>query len=151
MMPPVNIPQSMITEHVNWHTKPGKPNQGGRAIPGGQLGSGEEFLNWHKGFISRYKKWRKQNGEPAIKAWSKIPAALNPIPPNLNPPNVMAFNTLDSFGIFLEGGVHVTLHNRASVVYNEPILGSFESPRSLYFWKLHGLIDKWRKDWVKAH
>lgn len=150
-MPPVNIPQSMITEHVSWHTKPGKPNQGGRAIPVGQPGSGEEFLNWHKGFISRYKKWRKQNGEPAIKAWSKIPSELNPIPPNLSTIDVTTFNTLDSFGMFLEGGVHAVLHNRAASVYHEPVLASYESPRSSYFWKLHGLIDKWRKDWVKAH
>lgn len=150
-MPMVSIPQSMLREHVNWHTRVGNPAQGGRAIPQGQPGSGKEFLNWHHGFISRYKLWRKQNGEPTINVWSKIPSKLNPIPPNLNPPNVMAFNTLDKFGIFLEDGVHVLLHNRAAIVYNEPVLTTFESPRSSYFWKLHGLIDKWRKEWLKAH
>lgn len=33
-------------------------------------------------------------------------------------------------------------------MHNEPVLLSFSSPRSTYFWQLHGLVDKWRSDWI---
>ena len=46
-----NIPQAMITEHINWHTQPGNPTGGGRNVNpwpptggGPAAGSGEEFL-----------------------------------------------------------------------------------------------------------
>lgn len=148
-MPTVAVSQKLIDDHVNWHTK--KHEQGGRKIPQGQIGSGEEFLNWHKGFISRYRRWCKQNSKPVIEPWSKIPSELKPVPSNINRLNLQAFDTLDDFGIFLESGVHILLHDRAAGVYNEPILRSFESPRSSYFWKLHGLIDQWRKNWINTH
>lgn len=150
-MPRVRIPQAMITEHVNWYARIGNLSQGGRAIPPGQPGSGEEFLVWHQDFIRRYRRWRRENGEPLIRAWNRIPAALGPVRPQWNPPNVMVFATLDAFGRFLESGVHIFLHDRAATVYNEPILTTFESPRSSYFWKLHGLMDTWRKRWLRAH
>jgi hypothetical protein len=45
-------------------------------------------------------------------------------------------------------------------MFQEPILMSLESPRSTYFWQLHGLIDHWRaqfedqgfsiQDWAAA-
>lgn len=36
----------------------------------------------------------------------------------------------------------------AEALWSEPVLLTFESPRSTYFWQLHGLIDHWRQQWV---
>lgn len=60
----------MIDEHIAWHSRPGNPSAGGRRIdpfpPFGRrpaLGSGEEFLLWHEGFVQRFLQW--VNGLPA--------------------------------------------------------------------------------------
>ena len=62
--------------------------------------------------------------------------------------NMSNFDSLDELGRFLEWSLHGFLHNAASRMWNEQILLSFQSPRSTYFWQLHGLIDHWRQQWV---
>ncbi|TDJ00723.1 MAG: hypothetical protein E2O76_04565 [Caldithrix sp.] len=52
------------------------------------------------------------------------------------------FGSLDELGRFLEWSLHGFLHNAAAGMWNEQILLSFQSPRSTYFWQLHGLIDQ---------
>lgn len=145
----IEVPENMIIDHVNWHSK--RPEDGGRNISRGQKGSGEEFLVWHKWFIARYNRWRKRSGKPILEPWSEIPSELNLIYPKFNPPNPRSFDTLDGFGIFLEDGVHGILHDKAALVYDEPILRTLESPRSSYFWQLHGLVNNWRKSFEKIH
>lgn len=171
MMPNINnIPQEIIDEHIAWHERPGNPSEGGRSInpfpPFGRrpaLGSGEEFLNWHQGFVQRFHDWVNglpNNEQPSandIAPWRAIPQMLkmSMLRWNVNLANeeqllqdMSNFDSLDDLGRFLEWSLHGFLHNAASGMWNEPILLSFESPRSTYFWRLHGLIDHWRQQWV---
>ena len=64
--------------------------------------------------------------------------------------DISNFPTLDSLGRFLEWGLHGWLHQASAQMWNEPVLLTFESPRSTYFWQLHGLIDHWRQSWINA-
>lgn len=165
-----NIPQAMIDEHIAWHSRPGNPAAGGRRIdpfpPFGRrpaLGSGEEFLVWHRGFVQRFHQW--VNGLPvnqqppanAISPWRAIPQMLKMSMLGWNNnfadeeqllSDMSNFDSLDDLGRFLEWSLHGFLHNAATRMWNEPILLSFESPRSTYFWQLHGLIDHWRQQWI---
>lgn len=173
-MPTINnIPQEMIVEHVNWHTLPGNPGAGGRAVnpwpPGATApapGSGEEFLVWHHGYVTRFHEWvdglpnAQRPAAAAIEPWNSIPIGLKMGMLGWNSQlasdeaqlqDMSNFSTLDDLGRFLEWGLHGWLHNASSGMWNEPVLRSFESPRSTYFWQLHGLIDHWRQQWVDAH
>lgn len=167
-----NIPEEMITEHVNWHTKPGDPGGGGRAIepwpatgPRPAAGSGEEFLVWHKGFIERFHAWVDQlpdNDKPdanAITPWTEIPAGLKMGMVGWNQSHaddealvadMSNFASLDGLGRMLEWGLHGFFHMASARMWNEPFLLGWESPRSAFFWQLHGLIDHWRQQWVDA-
>lgn len=165
-----NIPQEMIDEHVAWHARPGNPSAGGRAIdpfpPFGRrpaLGSGEEFLVWHQGYLQRFREWvngippSQQPPNDAISPWRTIPRMLKMSMLGWNAnlageeellSDMSNFESIDALGRFLEWSLHGFLHNAASGMWNEPVLLSFESPRSTYFWQLHGLIDHWRQQWV---
>lgn len=167
-----NIPENMITEHVNWHTRPGNPGGGGRAInpwPGGSteaaLGSGEEFLVWHQGYVARFREWvdslpgTQKPDASAIQPWTAIPQGLKMGMVGWNASraedearlsDMSSFETLDDLGRFLEWGLHGFLHGASTQMWNEPVLSTFESPRSTYFWQLHGLIEHWRQQWVDA-
>ncbi len=149
---------------------PGNPSAGGRSIdpfpPVGRrpaLGSGEEFLVWHLGFVARFRAWVDNlpaNQRPpanAIAPWQAIPQMLKMSMLGWNSSyaaeeqqlsNMSNFASLDELGRFLEWSLHGFLHNAASDMWNEPILLSFDSPKSTYFWQLHGLIDHWRQQWL---
>ena len=169
-MPTINnIPNEMITEHVNWHTRPGNPSAGGRSInpfpPMGRrpaLGSGEEFLVWHQGFLERFNQWvnslptNSRPDEAIIEPWRAIPQMIKMSMLGWNSTladeeqllsDMSNFESLDELGRFLEFSLHGYLHNASSSMWNEPILLSFESPRSSYFWQLHSLIELWRQQW----
>jgi hypothetical protein len=142
----VDIPKNMINSYIAWHSK--RPEEGGRIIPQGHSGSGEEFLNWNRQFIARYKRWCKQYDKPFVLPWYEIPSRLiQPI--DIIPPKPKSFKTVDDLGIFLERWARL-LHDRAAKIYNEPVLRTLESPRSSYFWQICGLINNWRKSWLKA-
>ena len=165
-----NILQSMVTEHENWHMQPGNPSLGGRTInpwpPSGvgpAPGSGAEFLNWHAGYIERFMNWvnsllADQRPERAsIEPWAAIPLGFKMGMVRWNQElanqeqrlqDMSNFGTLDELGRFLEWGLHGFLHGAAAAMFNEPIIMSYKSPRSTYFWQLHGLIDNWRQQWV---
>lgn len=167
-----NIPEEMITEHINWHTRPGNTAVGGRAInpwPSGSTdataGSGEEFLVWHKGYLERFNNWVASlpGGEKpdagSIEPWTSIPIGLkmgmvgwnsNRAEDETRLQNMSNFSTLDELGSFLEWGLHGWLHGASAQMWSEPVLTSFSSPRSTYFWQLHGLIDGWRQQWVDS-
>ncbi len=167
----LNIPQAMITEHENWHMRPGNPAGGGRRINpwpptgGGPIpGSGEEFLNWHGGYLDRFNAWveslaaNERPAEASIRPWTTIPTGfkMGMLGWNLRLSNeeqrvqdMSNFGTLDELGRFLEWSLHGFLHSAASGMFNEPVLMSFESPRSTYFWQLHGLIEHWRQQWIE--
>lgn len=167
-----NIPQAMITEHVAWHMRSGNPSAGGRAIapfppvgPRPAPGSGEEFLVWHQGFVERFRDWvqtlpqtEREQLETDTAPWTAIPPMLKMSMLGWNATlaneerqlsNMNNFDTLDELGHFLEWSLHGYLHNAASDMNMEPVLLGFESPRSTFFWQLHGLIDHWRQSWVE--
>ncbi len=165
-----NIPQEMIDEHSAWHGRPGNPSAGGRRIhpqpPFGRrpaLGSGEEFLVWHQGFLQRFHQWvgslptAQRPDANAIRPWLTIPQMLKMSTLGWNSAlanseqllsNMSNFESLDELGRALEWGMHGYLHNAAGDLWNEPVLLGFESPRSSYFWQLHGLVDHWRQQWL---
>lgn len=165
-----NIPQPMIDEHVAWHSRPGNPSAGGRAIdpfpPVGKrpaLGSGEEFLVQHRGYVERFQQWvdgLPVNDRPPaseIVPWGAIPQMLkmSMLGWNANLANeeqllsdMSNFDSLDELGRFLEWSLHGFLHNAASGMWNRPVLLSFESLRVTYFWRLHGLIEHWHQEFV---
>lgn len=167
-----NIPEEMIDEHVRWHTRPGRPGEGGRAIdpwPPGAVeaapGSGAEFLVWHEGFIERFREWASSlpasTRPPAeqTEPWTAVPTGLKMGMVGWTPAlaqdearlrNMRSFTSLDDLGRFLEWGLHPFLHIGSERMWNEPVLTSFESPRSTYFWQLHGLVDQWRREWNEA-
>jgi len=167
-----NIDRAMIDEHVAWHSKAGNPAQGGRVInpwpPGGggpAAGSGEEFLVWHQGYLQRFRDWvalapAERPDPDSIRAWTEIPMMLKMGMVGWNQQyaqdearlqDMTSFATLDELGRFLEWGLHGWLHRAAASMWNEPVLTTYESPRSTYFWQLHGLIDHWRQQWIDAH
>ncbi len=166
-----NIPQEMIVEHIAWHQRPGNPSAGGRRIdpfpPIGRrpaLGSGEEFLVWHRGFVERFLQWvgnlpaDQRPSSNDLRPWQVIPQMLKMSMLGWNSRlaeeeqqllNMSNFASLDELGRFLEWSLHGFLHNAAARMWNEPDLLTAESPRSTYFWQLHGLIDLLRNQWIE--
>jgi hypothetical protein len=142
----VEVPKNMINSYISWHSK--RPEEGGTTIPQGHFGSGEEFLNWNRQFIAKYKRWCKQYDKPFVLPWYKVPPELMQITDGINTLKSKSFGTLDDLGIFLEKWARM-LHDGAAKIYNEPVLKTLESPRSSYFWQMYGLINTWRKDWLK--
>jgi len=158
-----NFPPSLLDEHMKWHMNVGDPAHGGRSVQAGTSGSGIEFLAFHRSFIQRVLGWYQlQPGADlaAIAPWTAIP-------PELKVPrarwtavtedqerriltNNPSFQDADDLGIFIETGIHNNfLHGAASVIYNEPVLNDpHQSPLSTYFYRIHGLVDKWWSDWV---
>ena len=60
------------------------------------------------------------------------------------------FGSHDELGRFLEWGLHGYLHFAAANMFNEPIIMGWKSPRSTYFWQLHGLIEHWSQAWTNT-
>lgn len=56
-------------------------------------------------------------------------------------------STSGKLGRFIEGNLHRYLHNAASIAYGEPILTTFHSQRSTWFYKIHGLVQFWWDFW----
>lgn len=165
-----NYPQNLMDEHMNWHMNPGNPAAGGRAInpwpPGATEaapGSGEEFITWHRGYITKFHAWYDTQAfaDPAaVTPWHSVPSDLKmsstgwPGAGNrfANAENRLttdlgSFATADDLGRFIEWNIHGWLHGAASAVHGEPQLGTFMSPESTYFWQLHGLVDYWWSQW----
>lgn len=64
------------------------------------------------------------------------------------------FGSADHLGNFIEhaesGFLHGWLHAFAAAAYNEPVMGDVhDAPRTVEFYSLHNLIDRWFSDWVK--
>lgn len=152
----VKIPEKFVMEHEWWHEKGRKHPH--RTDYGASECSGEEFLNWHAGFIRRYQQWRKDNNiRPLPAPWKSIPTdvarAMQSIGGQerflLSPPS--QYDRLGLMGVHYEHIVHDYIHPAAAQVYKDDGIGELQSPRSLYFWMIHGLVEDWRKQWVKAH
>ncbi len=150
----VRIPQRVVEEHIRWHNVEGDSSPGGRGIPMGEPGSGEEFLTWHAAYLERYMRWRRRNGLLPIRPWTRLPRAVvstGEIAHAWNPPDLAAYPTLDALGLTVESTVHWAMNQGAVAVYKEPILGTSASPLSVYFWRLQGLVETWRRRWLAIH
>lgn len=160
-----NFPQSLIDDHMNWHTHPGDPAQGGRAIPAGQPGSGLEFLTYHMALVAHFHAWYDvQPDDQGVVApfWTSVPQELQD--PNLGWTqeyadtqntilnNPLTYATADAFGIVVENGIHNWVHEAAAQYYNQPDVSSpMKAVDNTIFYQIHGMINDWWRQWQLAH
>ena len=150
-----NIPEAMIQEHIDWH----------RHVHHRASRPGEEFLVWHHGYLGRFHDWveklpeNEKPGAAAINPWSAIPGELKEADLGWTPrlgraeariEAMQGFHSLDELGDYIDAAVHPWLHQASAIAWSEPVLATFESPRSTYFWQLHGLIDGWRARFART-
>lgn len=147
---------NLLQRHMDWH-------MGSRNGSMGSSGSGTDFLQFHRTFINDFFAWNNSQGNPivasAIAAWTSIPQALKNtslwnqqwedaetrLTNRLN-----NFATEDDLGIFIEGGIHNNfLHSAAAQAFGDTVLTGFESPRSTYFYQIHGLVQHWWDEWQR--
>ena len=124
-----------------------------------------EFLQFHRDFVAAFHSWYDTQpfaDQAAVAPWHAVPAELKvsaagwtqgwanaEIRLQTNNP---LFNNADEVGTFIELGIHNQfLHGAAAIVYNEPVVGTFHSPLSTYFYQVHGLVDWWRQHWEAHH
>ena len=115
--------------------------------------------DWHGGYIERFNKWvtslpaNEQPDQASIQPWTTIPMGFQMGMLGWNQElsnqeqrlrDMSNFATLDDLGIFLEWG----LHGAAARMFDESVIMTLASPRSTYFWQLHGLIENWRQRWI---
>jgi hypothetical protein len=157
-----NFPQNLLDMHHHWHDPsqhPGSP--GGRVNPFGTPGAGLEFLQFHREFVRLVHLWYDSQpfaDQALVTPWTAIPTALkgtgtgwtaalaaqeSRIVSN-NPP----FASEDALGTFIESGIHAWIHGGTALAFNEPTVAGFHSPLSTYFYQIHGLVDKWWRDYV---
>jgi hypothetical protein len=174
-----NFPQNLLDMHHHWHdpsAHPGAP--GGRQHPFGTTGAGLEFLQFHRDFVTQFHAWydvqpfgtapfnvapflTQADAQAAVAPWTSIPAeikngavtgwggvqvAQEARLTTLSPP----FASADDLGTYIEGGIHGWIHGAAAAAFNEPIVGTFHSPLSTYFYGIHGLVDYWWRQWERA-
>lgn len=159
-----NFPQNLLDLHHNWHmpgTHPGLPT---RVIPPGSPGSGLEFLTFHRNFAAQFHAWYDTQpfaDQVAVAAWTFIPIQLkDPATTFWNSnlanqetritTNNPTFATADDLGIFIENGIHNWIHGATATAFNEPIVGTYHSPESTYFYQIHGLVDYWWQQWQRS-
>lgn len=159
-----HFPPNLLMEHTNWHMKVGNPGAGGRVHAPGTPGSGVEFLEFHHHFLQEFHQWfDRQPGHSSydIQPWTQIPAELKTARAGWNATlaaaenrivhDPLSFRTEDDLGRFIETTVHNWLHGAAATVYNDNLVGDvMTAPKSTYFYKIHGLIEKWLADWRSA-
>ena len=151
----------LMNRHMGWHGDPMANSMGfpKRSIPMGNPGSGSEFLTFHGTFINDFFTWNNSHGVPIstslLSPWITLPPEIKS-QENATyqaadlriTTNLPAFTSADQMGIFIEGGIHNNfLHSAAASAYGEPILNTFNSPKSTYFYQLHGWINYWWHKW----
>src|SRR5882724_3171104 len=170
-----NFPQNLLDMHHNWHAPGVHPGPGARVHPFGTVGAGLEFLQFHRDFMVQVMAWYNvqpfgaapfnvapfQNlasAQAAVAGWPAIPApiknggvtgwggvqiAQEARLTTLTPP----FASVDDLGSYIEGGIHGWIHGATAAAYGEPVVGTFHSPLSTYFYGIHGLVDLWWRNW----
>jgi hypothetical protein len=173
-----NFPQNLLDLHHNWHQPGAHPGPGARVHPFGTAGGGTEFLQFHHDFIVQFHAWYDSlpfgtapyntspfstaaSAQHAVAGWTVIPPELKNGAvtgwggtqiaqearlTTLTPP----FTSDDDIGTYIEGGIHGWIHGAAAAAYNEPVVGTFHSPLSTYFYGIHGLVDLWWQNWKNA-
>ncbi|WP_242281182.1 hypothetical protein [Bacillus cereus group sp. BfR-BA-01347] len=160
-----NFPENLDHEHHAWHEPSAHPNFPTRRILPPNPGAGLEFLQFHRDFIGKFHQWYDSQpfaDQNAVAPWTSIPPELKVANAGWNSQWIDAerriltnnppFASADELGLFIELGIHNRfLHRASSIIYNEPIVGTFHSPESTLFYKIHGLVDFWWTSWEKSH
>lgn len=173
-----NFPQNLLDIHHHWHDPSVHMGSPGRMHPFGTTGAGLEFLQFHRDYMAQFHAWYDNqpfgtapfdtapfNTAPsaisAVAGWTAVPAVLKNAAitnwggvqmgqearlTSLTPP----FNSDDDLGTYIEGGIHGWIHGATAAAFGEPIVGSFHSPQSTYFYGIHGLVDYWWRQWQKS-
>lgn len=58
-----------------------------------------------------------------------------------------SFQTDDQLGTYIELGIHNWIHGATATAFNEPSVRDLHSPQSTYFYKIHGLVENWWRQW----
>lgn len=161
-----NFPDALLDMHHHWHEPASHPGSGpGRVHAAGKPGGGIEFLQFHQDFVAAFHSWYDRQpfaDQKAVAPWHEVPAELkvpaagwtqgfanDEIRLKTNNP---AFNSADELGTYIELGIHNHfLHGASALIYNEPIVGTFHSPLSTYFYGIHGLVQHWWELWKQQH
>lgn len=152
------FPQYLMDRHMNWHSFPGDPSSGGRAILPGQPGSGAEFLDFHHQYIIDFKAWygtQAGHDDTKIAPWPAFPADLVTAHPTLSnfqqtASDGSSFASEDALGLYIEP-THNSVHGWVAQLYGEPGFGGFDSCKYFMFYQWHGMLDDWRNHWLSTH
>ncbi|WP_051318355.1 hypothetical protein [Cohnella thermotolerans] len=146
------FPRTLLEEHRRWHNA--RHTVDTDRPPDGY---GEDFLLFHRSFIRKALRWYERAGHDLnlVEPWSSVPEPIRQASCYdrraeyrvlLQPET---FASSDELGRFIEGsGLHGCIHQEAAELFEEPELNDFDiAPRSTYFYNIHGMIDRWWRNW----
>jgi hypothetical protein len=155
------FPDYLADLHHAWHDPSAHRTLPSRVHPRGSPGGGLEFLTFHHTFMVQAFAWMAtQTFNPSldVSAWTSIPAELKA--PELGwtefteseerriVKNDPRYANADDLGTDIELGIHNSwIHGAVATHFHEDVVGTFHSPQSTYFYKIHGLVDHWWKIW----
>jgi hypothetical protein len=136
---------------------------------------GEEFFIFHRQFLSKLRKAYQAKGLTAdISPWYAVPpeitadpdwtvadrAAEQALQTMIDPATGTRFASLEALGVFINKRFHGSLHIVGAKVYgvDKPPLTTADrvlmdvpvSPKSTYFFKVHGLVDYYFSRYLKG-
>jgi hypothetical protein len=157
----INLPDYLMTRHMNWHQNVGRPAQGGRRFPPNSSGAGQEFLDFHHQFMLDFHAWydsQPDADQDLIQAWPVFPDEVKGLyDQNFLPPledweaawnGPQWYSAFDDLGLQIEP-IHNQCHPVIAAVTGDQMMASVAtSPQSSFFYRFHGLIDIWRQQWL---
>ncbi|MBB6637353.1 tyrosinase family protein [Cohnella thailandensis] len=114
-------------------------------------------MSFHRSFITRALDWyRRQNLDPRlVEPWPSVPEPIRRAPCYdqgaegriLYQPGT--FRSSDELGRFIESsGVHGCIHQEAAVLYGDDEINDLDiAPQNTVFYNIHGMIDRWWRNW----
>ncbi|BBI31467.1 tyrosinase family protein [Cohnella abietis] len=147
-----DFPQKLLDEHKKWHHARHQVN-----INNPPPGYGQEFLRFHRDYITRALAWYKQAGHDPrlVEPWVSVPEEIRQAPcfdqaaeaRILYQPE--SFVSADELGRFIESSnLHACIHQQSAQLYGDPDIDDFDvAPHDTVFYNIHGMIDRWWKNW----
>ncbi|GHO68393.1 hypothetical protein KSC_072850 [Ktedonobacter sp. SOSP1-52] len=152
------FPSDLLNEHANWHMQHMVPFK---------TGEGVEFLRFHCQFVDKVHAWYDSQSfanQALVAPWSQLPSFFRQI---ASTPDSAAGSTYiqdeqnflanparwghmdDDLGQYIGDGIHGWGHVVAAPkIFNDPFMSDFSvSPKSVYFYQWHGLINGWWRYW----
>lgn len=147
-----NFPPELLEEHKNWHHS--RRNVDIDNPPGGY---GLDFLQFHRNYIAKALDWYRRNGlDPRlVEPWTTVPEPIRQAACYDRRAEARivtqpaSFASADELGRFLEASdLHGCIHREAARLYGEPDINDFdEAPRNTVFYNIHGMVDRWYRNW----